>query len=316
MADEPFLEIALGDRSKEVRRIAAVLLSSLPEFRCSQEMGRLIQPYIQFSRNIKQKLIVTVNLPNLEDAQWQRYSFLREAESLPRQEKQGDRAQFLTELLGFTPLSLWAAVGSPEALIKAITRTDWELLFIQGWSLAAQRQEHSEWAAALLDWFQQKSSFRIERMGAVERVKQLLSPLSPEARWSWILRQIDDQSWNNSVMHQLLLTLPTPWPLDGSRALFASAQQYLESVLAQGEKKMEQRRWQVAYQLQSLADSLHPAILETSEAVALANYYQDKQISPFDESWQLLQFRQELHQMILGHASTVVASFDSMTDAL
>ncbi len=298
LADEAFLDKALGDRGKDVRRTAAILLSTLPDSRLSNELGTLVQAYVQFKEAGKQ-LKPTVNLPNLEDEQWKPYEFLKQTALHPMQKKQGDRANLLTELIGFAPLSVWESVGSPQTLLGAIIRSDWELMFIEGWGMAAQWQHNLPWAEALLNWFcAQKTSVQQERI-VLEAMGQLFRLLPAEWQAQWITDQLNEKSWDDYVLEEFLNQLPTPWSLDLSRALLVSVCQYLEKAQALGEQKFAKVKWSIVYRFKAMVYSLHSEVLMTDEASALERFYQDQNVSAFEEFWRILRFRQQMRQAVL-----------------
>jgi hypothetical protein len=295
LADEAFLERGLGDRSKEVRATAVDLLSSLPESQLSQKVAIQVLEYIQL-KTVEGILQVEITLPQTDDPRWKSYG-LHDSTHLPLlRAKQGDRASLLLHLVGMTPLPVWENAASPNELIQTITNHDWEMIFVQGWSSASLRQQNSAWINELLQWFKQKSSFRLHRMGVERLVHQFLSFSILEARLHWIITWLDPQCWNNEILTLFLTTVSAPWSLELSQILLKSAQNCLEIAKAQSDKEFVQGRWRVAHYLKSMANSLHPFSLENSEMSQLCLFYRDERLSDFDELLRILKFRQQMSQ--------------------
>jgi uncharacterized protein DUF5691 len=133
--DEPFLETALDDRAAQVRQRAAALLAQLPGSRLAARMreraGRSV-------RRHGERLAVT--LPDPADP-----DLLRDTGST------GRPADLLVAIVAATPLEHWAQYGPPAQLLTLpVTGVDSGVLRL-GWAVAAERQRHAEWGAALLD---------------------------------------------------------------------------------------------------------------------------------------------------------------------
>jgi hypothetical protein len=122
--DEPFLEAALDDRRKEVRRVAANLLTSLPGSRLAARMAARARPLVEHG-----------TLPDEFDAAMARDGVVERAPT-----GTGQRAWWLFQMVAAAPLQTW----SPEMVEGA------ETLLRQAWARAAVRQRNAEWAEALL----------------------------------------------------------------------------------------------------------------------------------------------------------------------
>jgi hypothetical protein len=298
LADEAFLERGLGDRSKEVRATAIDLLSSLSKSQLSQNIATQISEYIQF-RKVDDSLQVEINLPQNDDPKWKNYELDTSKQLQLIRGKQGDRASLLLHLISMTPLSAWEVVGSPNELIHASANHDWEMIVIQGWSFASLRQQSSVWIDGLLQWFKQKSSFRLHRVGVENLVHQLLLLSPAEDRVQWIVTWLDPQCWNNEILSLFLTTVPVPWSLELSQTILSSAQNALEISKSQSDKELAQVKWRVGHYLKPMAYHLHPEWLLTDQAAAMMLFDRDNQTNIFEEVFLTLKFRQQMHQAIL-----------------
>jgi hypothetical protein len=147
IADEPFLEAALDDRSKEVRRVAADLLASLPDSRLCQRMVERLTSLVKFKKAVGRPYAFDVSLPETCNADMQRDGI----EPKPRAPI-GERTWWLQQMISATPLTFWERlepIGITE-LIKLAQVNEWKDTFIQGWRSAIQRQQNQQWVEAFL----------------------------------------------------------------------------------------------------------------------------------------------------------------------
>jgi hypothetical protein len=125
--DEPFLEAALDDRRKPVRRAAADLLWSLPDSRLAARMAERSVPLVHAGA-----------LPEACDKDMERDGIER---TPPR--GIGARQFWLAQLVEATPLTAWP-------LELAARKGEWRNLLRAAWARAVLRQRSVEWARALL----------------------------------------------------------------------------------------------------------------------------------------------------------------------
>ena len=149
-ADEPFLEAALGDRSKNVRTTAAELLSTLPGSALGARMAERARSAV---RLVDGRLLVSP--PTACDAAMQRDGIAPKSPT-----GRGERAWWFGELVAATPLHCWTSglgLTHTELLARPVTAEEggedddsWRDDLREAWARAAVRQQDAAWARALL----------------------------------------------------------------------------------------------------------------------------------------------------------------------
>ena len=159
MDDEPFLENALDDRSKEVRRTAAALLVRLPESRLAARMLERVQPLLAWVGGEKPRMLglragqparIEVTLPGACDK-----AMLRDGvEPKPPADRKGlgEKAWWLFQMLSTIPPAIWSRRWgvAPADLLLAAAAGEWNELLLDGWAAAALSFNDTEWAESLL----------------------------------------------------------------------------------------------------------------------------------------------------------------------
>ncbi|HEX6040801.1 DUF5691 domain-containing protein [Longimicrobium sp.] len=225
MDDEPFLESALDDRSKQVREAAAGLLPLLPESRLVRRMTDRLAPLLTFRepegmlarlRGSAPKLEVT--LPAECDAAMRRdgvdpkpgYGF-------------GERAWWLHQMIVAVPPAYWTARwGRPAADLLAAARAgEGGQRVVDAWTEAAIRHRDAAWAEARL-----RITAREERLGMVDRLAAVLPPerLEPlvleripgepvkATLTGWLMLSTAHFPWSPALTRAVLSAVPVPLP--------------------------------------------------------------------------------------------------------
>jgi hypothetical protein len=146
-ADERFLEGALSDRSPNVRRTAAELLSALPGSALAARMAERARAAVRVLPGPGGRILVEP--PAACDAGMQRDGIPVKSPTGPT--GRGDRACWLGETIAATPLTTWAETReAPEALLRLPVADGWQDEIHAAWARAALRQGDADWARALL----------------------------------------------------------------------------------------------------------------------------------------------------------------------
>jgi len=137
--DEPWLKAALGDRSKQVRLVAAALLARLPDSAYSQRMRARAEACLEIAEGE-----VRVQLPEAIAPDWERDGIVAKP---PR--GMGAKAWWLQQLVAAVPPSHWSARAAPEAILAG-TPDSWRAVLFAAWAAAIATHAAPDWAEALL----------------------------------------------------------------------------------------------------------------------------------------------------------------------
>ncbi|WP_370656902.1 DUF5691 domain-containing protein [Streptomyces sp. NBS 14/10] len=142
-SDEPFLEHALTDRSRNVRATAAELLSALPGSALASRMAERSRACVSLTAGV-----IAIEAPAECDGGMQRDGVVAKPPS-----GRGERAWWFGQLVEATPLERWSDWfgGRGAAEIVALPVADgWQADLQAAWCRAAVRQRNVEWSRALL----------------------------------------------------------------------------------------------------------------------------------------------------------------------
>ncbi|MDH6120587.1 hypothetical protein ABH930_003862 [Kitasatospora sp. GAS204A] len=222
-ADEPFLEAALGDRSKNVRATAAELLSTLPGSALGHRMAERALAAVRLTPDGT----LLVEPPTSCDASLQR-------DGIPPKSPtgRGEQAWWLGEILAATPLTAWTtAFGRSPAQLLALPVVDaasggdqWRDELREAWARAAVRQGDADWARVLLG----PAPRRARSAGIAGSPAKLLAVLPPAERAAWTAAFLRVNGPGEAF--QLLGACATPWTPPLSTAVVAA----LERAAAAG----------------------------------------------------------------------------------
>jgi hypothetical protein len=157
MDDEPFLESALDDKRKEVRSIAAELLATLPESRLVKRMTDRALPLLTYKSGLRARL--EVKLPEECDKAMTRDGI--ESTSPYFSDKLGQKAYWLSKVLGTTPIDFWRQRWklTTQDLLKLTEKTEWQQALNLAWFWSARGFQDTEMAEALLKAFPDKKKY-------------------------------------------------------------------------------------------------------------------------------------------------------------
>ncbi|MFE2036392.1 DUF5691 domain-containing protein [Streptomyces scopuliridis] len=212
-ADEPFLERALSDRSRNVRHTAAELLSALPGSALAGRMAARAATCVSMDRTGGGQ-VITVEAPHECDADMQRDGVVPAPPA-----GRGERSWWLGQLVEAAPLATWPArLGgrTPEEIVALPVLDDWADELHAAWCRAAVRQRDARWSTALLGTPTASPAAGPGTSSLAERAK-LLATLPPAERASWVASFIAAHGLSEAF--QLLGVCAVPWAEPLGRAV-------------------------------------------------------------------------------------------------
>ncbi|KIF79731.1 hypothetical protein QR77_25275, partial [Streptomyces sp. 150FB] len=214
--DEPFLEAALSDRSRNVRSTAAELLSALPYSALAGRMAARAATCVSLDRTGDGGLdaTVTVEAPHECDADMQRDGVVPAPPS-----GRGERSWWLGQLVEAAPLSTWGPrLGGrpPEEIVALPVLDGWRDELHAAWCRAAVRQRDARWSRALLGAPTASPATGPGASSLAERAK-LLATLPSAERAEWVAGFIAAHGLSEAF--QLLAVCVVPWAEPLGRAV-------------------------------------------------------------------------------------------------
>ncbi|MDQ0844556.1 DUF5691 domain-containing protein [Streptomyces sp. V1I6] len=213
-ADEPFLEQALSDRSRNVRSTAAELLSALPHSALAGRMATRAASCVAMDRSGGAEATIVVEAPHECDTDMQRDGIVPAPPS-----GRGARSWWLGQLVEAAPLSVWPdrLGGRSVREIVALPVSDgWADELHAAWCRAAVRQHDAEWSRALLGTPAAPPSTGPGTTSPAERSK-LLAALPDDERAAWVAEFIAAHGLSEAF--QLLGVCTVPWAAPLGRAV-------------------------------------------------------------------------------------------------
>ena len=250
-ADEAFLEAALDDKKKDVRKAAAGLLTLLPESALVRRMIERARGLLKFtpagaldSKGKKaKKATLEVSLPDDSDKAMQRDGI----DGNPP-EGIGKKAWWLLQIVASVPLGFWETEWKMSAaeVLKISESVEYKGELQAAWTRAAIHQQNDNWAEVLFP-----AAMKRER---ADRTEGLLAAMTPSQREGCVLAVLPKTSKENRHMNGTILTQCLhAWSGEFSRAVL----KYLRSETAH-----ESYDWVLRNQLKDLAPQLAPEVLK------------------------------------------------------
>ncbi|MFF0010544.1 DUF5691 domain-containing protein [Streptomyces sp. NPDC005374] len=211
--DEPFLEQALADRSRNVRSTAAELLSTLPGSALAARMAVRAGACVAVDRTQDTPTIL-VEAPHECDTGMERDGVVPKAPS-----GRGERSWWLGQLVEAAPLEVWPGrLGgrTPGEIVALPVADDWRNELHAAWCRAAVRQRDAGWARALLGAPSAPEAGGPGAVSLAERAK-LLSTLGSRERAEWVAGFIATHGLSEAF--QLLGVCGVPWAAPLGRAV-------------------------------------------------------------------------------------------------
>ncbi|WP_030043172.1 DUF5691 domain-containing protein, partial [Streptomyces resistomycificus] len=211
--DEPFLEQALSDRSRNVRATAAELLSALPGSALAARMAVRAGACVAVDHTGDAPAL-TVEAPHECDASMERDGVVPKAPA-----GRGERSWWFGQLVESTPLTTWSGrLGgrTPEEIVALPVADDWQSELHAAWCRAAVRQRDADWARALLGAPEAPEAGGPGAVSLAERAK-LLGTLGSGERAEWVAGFISAHGLSEAF--QLLGVCAVPWAAPLGRAV-------------------------------------------------------------------------------------------------
>ncbi|CAL9479342.1 hypothetical protein SUDANB151_02990 [Streptomyces sp. enrichment culture] len=212
-ADEPFLEQALADRSRNVRATAAELLSALPHSALAARMGARAASCVSLDRTLTPPAIV-VEAPHECDAGMERDGVVARPPA-----GRGERSWWFGQLAEAAPLTTWPdRLGgrTAEEIVALPVSEGWQSELHAAWCRAAVRQGDGIWARALLGAPTAPEAGGPGAVSLAERAK-LLGTLDAGERAEWVAGFIATHGLSEAF--QLLGMCAVPWAAPLGRAV-------------------------------------------------------------------------------------------------
>ncbi|MGW1779226.1 DUF5691 domain-containing protein [Streptomyces sp. NPDC002143] len=203
--DEPFLEQALADRSRNVRATAAELLSALPGSALAARMAVRAGTCVAVDHTGDTPTLV-VEAPHECDAAMERDGVSPKAPT-----GRGERSWWFGQLMEAAPLATWPArLGgrTPEQIVALPVADDWLGELHGAWCRAAVRQRDPGWSRALLGVPSAPGAGGPGAVSLAERAK-LLGTLPVPERADWVAGFIATHGLSEAF--QLLGVCAVPW---------------------------------------------------------------------------------------------------------
>ncbi len=204
-ADEPFLEQALADRSRNVRSTAAELLSALPASALAARMAERAGSCVAVDHT-QGTPTIAVEAPHECDPGMERDGVVAKAPA-----RRGERSWWLGQLVEAAPLGTWSrrlGERTPEEIVALPVADDWRDELHAAWCLAAVRQRDPAWSRALLGTPAAPEAGGPGAVSLAERAK-LLSTLGAAERAEWVAGFISVHGLSEAF--QLLGVCAVPW---------------------------------------------------------------------------------------------------------
>ncbi|MFE9023106.1 DUF5691 domain-containing protein [Streptomyces sp. NPDC007808] len=211
--DEPFLEQALADRSRNVRATAAELLSALPGSALAARMAVRAAACVALDHT-HATATISVEAPHECDPGMERDGVVSKAPA-----GRGERSWWFGQLVEAAPLGAWPGrLGgrTPQEIVALPVADDWQSELHAAWCRAAVRQRDAEWARALLGSPSAPEAGGPGAVSLAERAK-LLGTLGSAERAEWVAGFIATHGLSEAF--QLLGVCALPWAPPLGRAV-------------------------------------------------------------------------------------------------
>ena len=251
LEDESFLEAALDDKRKDVRRSAAGLLGRIADSSLVKRMIARAEQLLTFvpTQSVRTPMPKTPTPASIEVTLPAECGKAMQRDGIESKPPQGfgEKVWWLIQMLQFVPLTVWTTKWqtTPGEVLRASLRGEWQKEFLEAWTSAALLQKNAEWAEALFTIALEAQRF--------DRLDGLLAALSSARREVLLSEMLLANAAGPRDLHgSLLLQCKQEWSPDLSRAFLA----WLRRMTAEPSQD-----WQLRNRLGELALRLAPSVL-------------------------------------------------------
>jgi hypothetical protein len=284
--DEEFLEMALGDRSKDVRKVAADLLARLPTSQLCQRIVQRLQVLMTASSSPSSSF--KLELPTECNE-----AMLRDGIEPKSPAGLGERTWWLVQIIAATPLTFWQPYcqNDPVQMLALLKKNESEKAIVEALGLAAIRQQQTNWIGAILQWWNDRNPAKVvSGLSTFESLQTALSGIEQEAFISKILADPAQKLSMSRILDILRIRglAGSPWSLTFTAEVFEYLQEHVP-------KQKQNHYWDfqnmfntmsryLPIETISMIESLYP-ILEERHPLSII----------LEPVLALLHFRQEMH---------------------
>ncbi len=161
--DEPFLESCLNDRRKEIREIAAVLLSKIENSALNKRLFEEALSFIKVKSRLIKKPKLVIEIPEDFKENWKRDGIQEKSHEF----QVGQKANWLGQIINKIPPSKWDEYLklSPDETLEIFIRSEWSELLLQALINATGLHKNSFWAEAILTfWMNKRNKNRFQNV--------------------------------------------------------------------------------------------------------------------------------------------------------
>ena len=261
LADEPFLESALDDRSKQVRETAADWLVRLAGSALVERMIRRLQPLLHLERRLLGQSL-TMALPAVCDA-----GMARDGIDSKPPRGLGKQAWWLLQMLAAIPPTTWSQSWkkSPAECIALARKTEHEPVLLEGWARGALHHRDREWMEALLHrWAGDAWAITPAKATAafVEKPAELLEVVPLERLENWLTGLVNANR-RTLAENELLLSLLSGHRRPWGKPLATAVLQGLRALA--GSQKSTPSTWRWRSALPDFAHTMPPDLAGEAE---------------------------------------------------
>lgn len=279
-ADEPFLESALDDKSKVVRRAAATILALLPQSKLRTRMNERARACIVVESKrglIKRSTRITLEPPKHFDEAWQRDAIDESGGA-----GLGKRAWWMQQILTAADLSVWTEASGlePAAVLQAIDADDFRDAAFNAISEAASTRADARWCTALVEaHLASKNQLHAE-------LQTLWRHLPPNEREPLILTALAHKRFGSVERWALLASADHRWSPEFSAKALA---------LLRGARPSTDASWALYEPIERVSRLVAPSSAEAF-ADTVAAMFADEPTDSFKKSIDRAHLRQTMHK--------------------